>query len=154
MTGDAPQDRRTLLHHLVALLFGALAALYLFNPTAGFLELLPDNLPGVGNLDEGTATLLLTNVLVWYGFQPGYRGSTLGRSRRNLLTKLLVPLAGALAALHLVNPTAGLFELLPDNLPGVGNLDEAGAMLLLTNVLAWYGIDLNRTGRRMRGCNA
>jgi hypothetical protein len=36
--------------------------LYLLNPTAGILELLPDNLPIVGNLDEGAAFLLL-----WFG---------------------------------------------------------------------------------------
>lgn len=35
---------------------------YLLNPTAGILELLPDNLPLAGNLDEGAAMLLL-----WYG---------------------------------------------------------------------------------------
>lgn len=37
----------------------------------------------------------------------------------------------ALGALYILNPSAGLFELLPDNLPGVGNLDEAGATALL-----------------------
>ena len=126
-----------------------MAILYLLNPGAGLIELLSDFVPVVGNLDEATAPVILTNVLAWYGFQPGYRGSTLDRSRRNLLTKLLVPLAGALAALYLLNPGAGLIELIPDAFPLVGNLDEAAAMLLLTNVLAWYGIDLNRPGRRM-----
>ncbi len=150
MKRDKPPHRRTLLHHLLALGFGALALLYVLNPTAGLLELLPDNLPGVGNLDEATATLLLTNVLAWYGFQPGYRGSTLGSTRRNLLTRLLVPFTGVVAALYMTNPTAGFLELLPDNLPLVGNLDEAGASLLLINVLAWYGIDLNRFGQRRR----
>lgn len=37
----------------------------------------------------------------------------------------------ALGALYVLNPTAGVLELLPDNLPGVGNLDEAGAAALL-----------------------
>jgi len=32
---------------------------YLLNPTAGVLEFIPDNLPLVGNLDEGAAALLL-----------------------------------------------------------------------------------------------
>ncbi|MCE2490050.1 MAG: hypothetical protein J4G17_08775 [Anaerolineae bacterium] len=50
----------------------------------------------------------------------------------------------------MINPTAGFLELLPDNLPLVGNLDEVGASLLLINVLAWYGIDLNRFGQRRR----
>lgn len=40
----------------------AIGAIYLINPTAGVLELLPDNLPFIGNLDEGVAT-----VLIWYG---------------------------------------------------------------------------------------
>jgi len=40
-------------------------------------------------------------------------------------------IAGAGAVLYLLNPTAGLFELLPDVLPGVGNLDEAAATGLL-----------------------
>ena len=30
-------------------------------------------------------------------------------------------------SLYLLNPTAGLLELIPDNAPLVGNLDEAGA---------------------------
>ena len=147
---ESAPGRRTPLHHLLALGFGGLALLYVINPTAGLLELLPDNLPGVGNLDEATATLLLTNVLAWYGFRPGYRGRALGRSRRNLLTQLLAPLAGILAALYLINPTFGVFELLPDNLPLLGNLDEAAAAILLINVLKFYGIDLDRAGRRLR----
>jgi Protein of unknown function (DUF1232) len=36
-----------------------LSFLYLLNPTFGVFELLPDNIPGVGNLDEGTAGVLL-----------------------------------------------------------------------------------------------
>ncbi len=35
---------------------------YLLNPTSGVFELLPDILPVVGHLDEGTAF-----ILVWYG---------------------------------------------------------------------------------------
>jgi len=36
--------------------------LYLLNPTAGLIEIIPDNFPLVGNLDEGVAA-----VLVWEG---------------------------------------------------------------------------------------
>ena len=143
-----------LLAHLLAPLFGVLALIYLANPTFGLFELLPDNLPVVGNLDEAGAVLLLTNVLAWYGFNTGARGSNLGQAGRagnaRLLPRLLLPLAGALALLYLANPTLGFFELLPDNLPLVGNLDEGAAVLLLTNVLAWYGHDLNRLGKYLR----
>ena len=154
-TGKRKRSRASnLLAHLLAPLFGMLALIYLINPTFGLFELLPDNLPVVGNLDEAGAVLLLTNVLTWYGFNPGARGSTLGQAGRagnaRLLPRLLLPLAGALALLYLANPTAGFFELLPDNLPLVGNLDEGAAVLLLTNVLAWYGHDLNRLGQYLR----
>lgn len=47
----------------------------------------------------------------------------------------VVYLVSMLGGIYLLNPTAGLFELLPDNLPLVGNLDEAGAFMLI-----WYGI--------------
>jgi len=44
-------------------LLSLLGFFYLLNPTAGILELLPDNLPWIGNIDEGAAALAL-----WYGF--------------------------------------------------------------------------------------
>jgi hypothetical protein len=46
-----------------------------------------------------------------------------------------VYLASVVGGIYLLNPTAGLIELLPDNLPLVGNLDEAGAFMLV-----WYGL--------------
>ncbi|MDZ4788971.1 MAG: hypothetical protein SH807_08520 [Blastochloris sp.] len=42
-----------------AVFVGAASFLYLLNPGFGVFELLPDNIPGVGNLDEGTAGILL-----------------------------------------------------------------------------------------------
>jgi hypothetical protein len=36
--------------------------IYLLNPGAGVFELIPDNIPFIGNLDEGVAA-----ILVWYG---------------------------------------------------------------------------------------
>lgn len=35
------------------------ASLYLLNPGWGVFELIPDNIPFFGNLDEGAATMLL-----------------------------------------------------------------------------------------------
>lgn len=51
---------------------------------------------------------------------------------------------GGISALYLVNPTAGFLEFIPDNIPFLGNLDEAGAMLLLINCLRHFGVDLSR----------
>ena len=48
--------------------FGAIALgiVYLINPTAGFLELIPDALPIVGNLDEAAATtLVIWGIQAW-----------------------------------------------------------------------------------------
>jgi len=43
----------------VALVVAFLSFVYLLNPTLGLFELIPDNLPGIGNLDEGAAGALL-----------------------------------------------------------------------------------------------
>lgn len=60
-------------------------------------------------------------------------------------------LLGIVAVLYLINPTAGVFELLPDNLPLIGNLDEAFATALLIAVLREFGIDVSKWfGRRTR----
>ena len=46
-----------------------LGFIYMLNPTAGFIELIPDNIPLVGNLDEGVAVLL-----IWYGLLEYFEG--------------------------------------------------------------------------------
>jgi len=48
----------------------------------------------------------------------------------------LIYLLSAVGLVYLLNPTAGLIELIPDNFPLVGNLDEAAAGLFL-----WQGIN-------------
>ena len=69
--GGAPTSarRRNLGASVSYLLLGSLCLLYLFNPTLGVFELLPDNLPGVGNLDEAAATA----GLLWAMNQLGLR---------------------------------------------------------------------------------
>ena len=49
------------------------------------------------------------------------------------MKKLGAALAAILAGLYILNPTMGVFELLPDNIPFIGNLDEAAA----TAILLW-----------------
>lgn len=58
------------------------------------------------------------------------------------MKKSFVVLAGILAFLYLVNPTFGVFEFLPDNLPLVGNIDEATATMVLLGALRYFGWDL------------
>ena len=57
------------------------------------------------------------------------------------LKALVVFFLGLASTLYLINPGAGIFELIPDNLPFVGNLDEAGATALLLACLRYFGID-------------
>jgi hypothetical protein len=45
---------------------------------------------------------------------------------------------------YLINPGMGILELIPDNLPIIGNLDEAGAAVLLIAALKYFGVDLTR----------
>ncbi len=62
------------------------------------------------------------------------------------MAKLVLCWIGLLVAVvYLLNPTAGLFELIPDVLPGVGNLDEAAAVGL--GIACWRTI---RQGRQDR----
>jgi hypothetical protein len=46
-----------------------MGVVYIMNPGAGFFELLPDNLPLIGNLDEGAAFML-----VWFGLMEWFEG--------------------------------------------------------------------------------
>jgi hypothetical protein len=50
-------------------LFSLIGLVYIINPGAGFLEFLPDNLPIIGNLDEGVAMMLL-----WMGLVEFFEG--------------------------------------------------------------------------------
>ena len=61
-----------------------------------------------------------------------------------MLKNIFVFLVGILSLVYLINPGMGIFELIPDNLPIIGNLDEAGAAVLLIAALKYFGVDLTR----------
>ena len=48
----------------LVLALGLVGLIYVLNPTFGIFELIPDNLPLIGNLDEGLAYLLILLGLV------------------------------------------------------------------------------------------
>ena len=52
--------------------------------------------------------------------------------------KALAFIAAAAAVVYILNPTFGVYELLPDNMPIVGNLDEATA----TAIFIWGAKEL------------
>lgn len=64
------------------------------------------------------------------------------KEKRNIFTSLIVGGVGVFSAIYLLNPSAGFLELIPDNLPVVGNLDEAAAAALVISCLAYFGVDI------------
>jgi len=58
------------------------------------------------------------------------------------LGAIFAALGALVSVIYLANPTMGLFELLPDNLPVIGNLDEVFFTLLLLYCLQNLGIRL------------
>ncbi len=59
-----------------------------------------------------------------------------------MIKKILVAVAGLFSLVYLLNPGAGVFELIPDNFPIIGNLDEAVAVAIILAAFRYYGIDL------------
>ncbi|MEI6033791.1 MAG: hypothetical protein WCS65_05870 [Verrucomicrobiae bacterium] len=60
-------------------------------------------------------------------------------------------MVGLLSLIYLANPGAGIVELIPDNIPGLGNIDEGLAAFLLLNCLAYFGLDLRDMFSKQRG---
>jgi len=58
------------------------------------------------------------------------------------MKKTTIFVLGLVALIYLLNPMAGFFELIPDNIPLIGNLDEVAASALLLMCLRYYGYDL------------
>lgn len=58
------------------------------------------------------------------------------------MKRFFVGLSGVLSLLYLLNPTLGVFEFIPDNIPFVGNLDEATATMVLIAALRYFGWDV------------
>lgn len=50
--------------------------------------------------------------------------------------------AAILAIIYIINPTAGFVEFIPDNFPIIGNLDEAGAVLIIISAFRYFGVEL------------
>jgi Protein of unknown function (DUF1232) len=77
------------------------------------------------------------------------RQSDSKQTRGGWVKAIFVAVVGILSAIYLINPTFGVFELIPDNLPVIGNLDEGAATALLLSSLAYFGWDLRTLfGRR------
>jgi len=59
------------------------------------------------------------------------------------MKSIFVAITGIICAIYLLNPGFGWIELLNDNLPLIGNLDEATAMAVLLACARYFGFDLS-----------
>ena len=62
--------------------------------------------------------------------------------KKNVFSSILVGVLGAISAVYILNPTAGIFEIIPDNIPVIGNLDEAAAAAILVSCFTYFGVDI------------
>ncbi|MGJ8678188.1 MAG: DUF1232 domain-containing protein [Akkermansiaceae bacterium] len=60
------------------------------------------------------------------------------------MKSLLVAITAIVSVLYILNPTAGILEFIPDNIPVFGNIDEAAAMTILLACARYFGIDLSK----------
>ncbi|MFM7051048.1 MAG: hypothetical protein ACKOYN_02800 [Planctomycetota bacterium] len=68
--------------------------------------------------------------------------------RRGCIATTVACVLALFSGAYLVNPTLGVFEFLPDNLPIVGNLDEAFFTLVFFGALTALGIRVPGLHRR------
>jgi len=58
------------MKNFLVVFLALLALLYLMNPTAGIFELLPDNIPFIGNVDEGLAAYVFYSAVEYFRRRP------------------------------------------------------------------------------------
>jgi uncharacterized membrane protein YkvA (DUF1232 family) len=58
------------MKNILVLISSALSVLYLLNPGLGVFELIPDNLPLIGNIDEGLAAYILYSAIEYLREKP------------------------------------------------------------------------------------
>lgn len=58
------------------------------------------------------------------------------------MSALFIHLFGIISVAYLLNLGSGVIELLPDNIPIIGNLDEVSAVVILLTYLKYLGFDL------------
>ena len=71
-----------------------------------------------------------------------YDGAPLLPPDRPIWAKIVAWATIAAGSVYMVNPTAGFVELLPDNLPIVGNLDEAAVVFIMFAAMRYLGLRL------------
>jgi uncharacterized membrane protein YkvA (DUF1232 family) len=62
---EVTKSEKKFFYKILALFLSILCIIYILNPTAGVIEILPDNIPFIGNLDEATATAILIKCIYY-----------------------------------------------------------------------------------------
>ena len=68
---------------------------------------------------------------------------------KKLSTHFVMFSLGVVCLAYMLNLTLGI-DLIPDNLPFIGNLDDMGATAILLAVMAYFGMDTTAVGRLLR----
>ena len=55
---------------IAVMVLALFSLIYMLNPTAGIFELLPDNIPFLGNVDEGLAAFVLYSCFEYFKGRP------------------------------------------------------------------------------------
>lgn len=66
------------------------------------------------------------------------------RSSRDTLVIIIM----SISVLYLINPTAGIFEFIPDAIPIIGNIDEGIATTLLLSGMSYFGYNITEIFKR------
>lgn len=53
-----------------------------------------------------------------------------------------------IGVIYIINPGAGIIEFIPDNMPIIGNLDEAAAVILILKCLRELGYDVTKNKKK------
>lgn len=69
------------------------------------------------------------------------------------MKKFIVACLGLISLLYLLNIGVGIIEIIPDNIPFIGNLDEGSAAVLLLMCLRYFGFDLTKIFEKMNKTN-
>jgi len=67
-----------------------------------------------------------------------------------MFKSIVVIVTGLFSLLYILNPGAGIFELIPDNIPLIGNLDEATAVVIFISCLRYFNIDISNYFNRRK----
>lgn len=62
--------------------------------------------------------------------------------KRSKFNSFIAICGAIIGIIYILNPTAGVLELIPDNIPLIGNLDEAAAVVLILNCIRYFGVDV------------